>query len=200
MKISDAGIEFIKKFEGCRLTAYKVLPSEKFYTIGYGHCASDVVKGMTINVDEAERLLRDDLCGAERMVNRYCSIYRFNQNEYDALVSFAFNVGGIVQLTADGTRSKSIIAAKMLEYCNSGGKVLPGLVRRRRLEQNLFMTPVRDDGWGEYMEGREAIAATLRVCASMLCNEDTVESEIEELSKTMCKCASLLDDLRMVIK
>ena len=48
MVTSNRGIEFIKAFESCRLTAYKALPQELYYTIGYGHCGPDVTEGMTI--------------------------------------------------------------------------------------------------------------------------------------------------------
>lgn len=139
--VSAKGLDMIKSFEGLRLKAYKAVPTEKFYTIGYGHYGSDVKKDMVISKDKAEVLLRQDLESAIRNVNTYNSKYNFNQNEFDALVSFAFNVGSIHQLTALGTRSKKTIANKILQYTKSGGKVIKGLVTRRQKEHDLFVTP-----------------------------------------------------------
>ncbi len=140
--ISDNGLKMIKSFEKPKLKAYKAVASEKYYTIGYGHYGSDVTKDMTITMSVAEQLLKQDLQEAVNHVNSYMSKYNFNQNEFDALVSFAFNIGNIRQLTALGTRSKATIASKMLQYNKCGGKVLAGLTTRRKKERELFLTPV----------------------------------------------------------
>ena len=71
-------------------------------------------------------------------VDKYDKMYHFTNNEYCALLSFAFNLGSIDQLTAYGTRSKKTIASKMLLYVNCNGKPLRGLINRRRDEFNLF--------------------------------------------------------------
>jgi lysozyme len=76
-------------------------------------------------------------------VMKYNSKYEWNQNEIDALVSFAYNIGSIDMLTANGTRSRATIAAKMLKYNKAGGKVLNGLTRRRKAERELFLTAVK---------------------------------------------------------
>lgn len=130
----------IKQFEGLRLKAYKCVPSEKMYTIGYGHYG--VEAGTTITKEEAEAILVQDLEKFEKRVMKYDPVYHFNQNQFDALVSFAYNVGSIDKLTAGGLRSIPVISTKMLEYNKSGGKVLKGLTKRRKLEQQLFNTPV----------------------------------------------------------
>ena len=74
------------------------------------------------------------------LVDKYNSKYKWTQNEFDALVSFAYNIGGIKQLTANGSRSKSEIAAKIPAYCHAGKQVLQGLVRRRNAERELFLS------------------------------------------------------------
>lgn len=140
MKISKNGIDLIKKFEGVRLKSYKAHPSEKLWTIGYGHYG--VADGLTITQAKAEEYLVKDLAKYEKKVNKYLSKYNFNQNQFDALVSFAFNIGSIDQLTANGTRNFATISMKMLEYNKCGGKVLAGLTRRREAERRLFMTPI----------------------------------------------------------
>ena len=140
MQISENGLQLIEQFEGLRLTAYKV-GKEKYYTIGYGHNGSDVAAGMTITQEQAEVYLRQDVAEAEAAVNKY-SGYGFNQNQFDALVSFAYNVGNIDQLTANGTRSIEQISAKLPEYVYSSGVKMQGLVNRRAAEKALFDTPV----------------------------------------------------------
>jgi GH24 family phage-related lysozyme (muramidase) len=139
MKTSEAGIKLITSFEGCKLHAYKVVDSEKYYTIGYGHYGPDVIAGMQITQNVAEELLKKDLLKFERHVMKYDPIYHYTQNEFDALVSFAYNVGNIDQLTAYGKRNKATIAGKFPLYNKSGGKVLSGLTKRRAAEQAMFL-------------------------------------------------------------
>ena len=138
MKVSEEGVALIKKYEGCRLHAYKAVPTEKYYTIGWGHYSEWVKPDMTITQEQADRLLVDDLAKFEQHVNIYNAKYQWTQNQFDALVSFAFNIGSITQLTQKGTRTKRQISAAIPKYCKSGGKVIPGLVKRRIEEQILF--------------------------------------------------------------
>lgn len=141
MKTSDAGIKLIEEFEGLRLTPYKAVPSEKYYTIGYGHYGADVTADMRITIAQAEAYLRQDVGAAEAAVKRYCGALGLNQNQFDALVSFTYNCGaGNLQKLAKG-RTTQQIAAALPDYCHAGGKVLAGLVRRRKREQELFNTP-----------------------------------------------------------
>lgn len=142
MKISNDCISLIKQFECCRLTAYKCPAG--VWTIGYGHTAG-VKEGMKISQAQAELYLLDDLQKYSDKVNKYDSKYRWKQNEFDALVSFCYNVGSIDQLTANGTRSRQVIAEKILLYNKGGGKVLAGLVRRRKAEQELFTQTVKEE-------------------------------------------------------
>lgn len=136
MKASQNCINLIKKFEGCRLDAYKCPAG--VWTIGYGH-TSGVKQGQKISQNQADVLLAQDLVKYETQVMKYNAKYNWSQNEFDALVSFAFNIGSINQLVANGTRDKKTIAAKMLEYNKAAGKVLTGLTRRRKEENELFL-------------------------------------------------------------
>lgn len=133
MEIGQAGIDLIKQHEGCRLTAYRCPAG--VWTIGYGHTGSDVKQGMVITQAEADRLLQQDLERFEKNVMKFNNKYHWTQNEFDALVSFAFNIGSIDQLTANGTRTKAQIAQAMLLYNKAAGKVLPGLTKRRQAER-----------------------------------------------------------------
>ena len=136
MRISNKGIELIKQFEGCRLHAYKCPAG--VWTIGYGHTAG-VASGQTITQEQADELLKGDLVKFEQKVSKYTS-YGWSQEEFDALVSFAFNIGSIEQLTANGNRSRAVIAEKILLYNKANGKVLAGLTRRRKAEHEMFIS------------------------------------------------------------
>ena len=138
MNVSQKGIDLIKQFEGCRLQAYKAVPSEKCYTIGYGHYGSDVLPGMVISQAQAEALLAQDLIRYENAV--IDAGLSLNQNQFDALVSFAYNCGsGNLKKLVRG-RDTQQIADAMLLYNKSGGQVLADLTRRRQAERTLFMT------------------------------------------------------------
>lgn len=136
--LSKDGLDLIKSFEGLSLKAYKCVSTEKYYTIGYGHYGADVKAGQTITKKQAEELLKQDVERFVRHVNSYMPRYNFNQNQFDALVSFAYNIGNINQLTASGTRSILQISASIPLYNKSGGRVLNGLVKRRAKERALF--------------------------------------------------------------
>lgn len=143
MTTSEYGIALIKKWEGCSLKPYKDVAG--YWTIGYGRCLGSKLSERYkngITKEEADRMLEDDISYAEAEVNKYLCKYEFNQNQYDALVSFSFNIGNIKQLTASGRRTVNEIAEKMPLYCNVAGKKIIGLVKRRAEETALFMTPL----------------------------------------------------------
>ena len=151
MKISKNGIELIKCFESFSSKACKCLATEKYYTIGYGHYGADVKENQTMTKQQAEELLQKDLEKFEQKVNKYNNVYNFNQNQFDALVSFCYNVGNIDKLTVNGRRTKSEIADAMLRYTHSGGKELRGLVRRRTMERELFLSDSGSRYYSKYV-------------------------------------------------
>lgn len=140
MKISDAGLDLIKDFEGCKLTAYQDMVG--VWTVGYGSTGSDICKGMTITQEEAEKRLRKHLEGVERAVMRLVCV-PLTQGEFDALCSFVYNLG-------EGAFAKSTLlkllnasdydkAALEFERWNkAGGKEVAGLTRRRLAERRRF--------------------------------------------------------------
>lgn len=136
MKVSEKGLAIIKKYEGCRLTAY-VCPAGKL-TIGYGH-TKGVKKGQKITQAQAEAYLREDVAGAEKAVNAIGK--GFNQNQFDALVSFTYNCGSGNLKTLCKDRNVDLIGEKIILYNKANGKKLNGLVRRREEEQRLYKTP-----------------------------------------------------------
>ena len=142
--ISDNCLALVKRWEGCDLTAYR--DPVGVWTIGYGTTDSDrsitgvtIKKGLKISQETAESWLRKSLeTKYLPLVLKYDDRYHWNQNQLDALVSFAYNIGSIDQLTADGTRTIKQISAHIPAYNKAGGKVLDGLTRRRREEKALF--------------------------------------------------------------
>ena len=144
MKTSSKGVSLIKQFEGCRLKAYKCPAG--VWTIGYGHTAG-VKAGDIITQETAESYLRNDLVTYEKAVMNYDGIYHFNQNQFDALVSFTYNcgAGNLKNLTQSGKRTIAQISEKLLLYNKAGGVTLLGLQRRRAAEKVLFDTPIKSD-------------------------------------------------------
>lgn len=138
MKISEKGIALIKSFESCKLTAYKALSTEEYYTIGWGHYGADVKIGQTISQDEADALFLSDLQQFVKYTNTYTKTLTLNQNQFDALVSFCYNCGpGTLKKLVSG-RTAEEIAEHFTDYTKSKGIVIAGLVRRRQEEKDLF--------------------------------------------------------------
>ena len=139
MKISQNGIDLIKQYEKCKLTAYH-LEGEKYWTIGYGHNGADVKQGMVISQARADQLLKDDLAKFEKWVNNL--IFNLNQNQFDALVSFTYNCGpgNLKKLVAN--RTLADIPDALLKFNHANGKEHAGLTKRRKSERELFLKPI----------------------------------------------------------
>lgn len=136
MKTSVKGLDLIKRYEGLRLVAYKPIPSEIYYTIGYGHYGKDVKANMTITKAEADQLLKKDMAAIEVIVSDL--LPGISQNAFDALVSFTYNCGSENLKKLVAGRSMKEISEKILLYNKAGGKVLAGLTRRRKEESELI--------------------------------------------------------------
>lgn len=150
MTTSQDGISILTYFEGCRLTAYKAVSTETYWTIGYGHYGPDVTEGMTITQQQAEELLKSDLQAFEGYVNNFLNTngLTVTQKQFDALVSFSYNVGTkwmtsstirtyLINGIANYTNEEITTAFAM--WNTSGGQVLTGLTRRRNAEAALFL-------------------------------------------------------------
>jgi lysozyme len=156
MRMSAAGLATVKEFEGLRLKAYKCPAA--VWTIGYGHTSAagvpNVTPDLVITKDEAEGILKDDMEQYEAGVRKYVKV-GLTQNQFDALVDFAYNAG--VGALAKSTLLKKVnaekfdeVPAEFMKWTKGGGKELPGLVRRRRAEVKLWRgmdtdTPVHHD-------------------------------------------------------
>lgn len=146
MNISEAGIQLIKKFEGCSLKAYKCPAG--IWTIGYGHTLK-VNEGQTITKKQAEDLLKQDLRSFELTVNNLVNV-PLNQNQFDALVSFCYNLGAgnlksstLLKLL---NKEDYIAAAEQFDrWVYAGGKKLSGLVKRRAAEKKLFQKSISNE-------------------------------------------------------
>ncbi len=149
MKTSNKGIDLIKKYEGFRAKAYRC--SANVLTIGFGHTLN-VKSTDVISLDEAEHFLRQDVEFAEKEVSKHN--LDINQNQFDALVSFVFNVGvgrpkshpngpsgflgSTLLIKARHDVNDPTIRREFERWIYAGGKVLNGLVRRRREEADLY--------------------------------------------------------------
>ena len=141
MKTSPKGIALIKEFEGLRLKAY--LCPGGVWTIGYGHTAG-VKPGMVITKAQAEEYLKADLIAFERYLNGLG--LALNQNQFDALISFIYNVGTgnfssstLLRKVRANPQDNSIVD-EFLRWVYSKGRVLPGLQRRRLAEMKLYFS------------------------------------------------------------
>ena len=182
----------VKEFEGCYLEAYQ--DEVNVWTIGYGITSSDkaitgktIKKGMKISKATAEKRLVESL---NRIylpkVMKYQDRYHFNSSQIDALVSFAYNIGNIDQLTGYGTRSIALIESRMLLYNKAGGKTLNGLSRRRQAELKMFQggKKLYDGAWPKlpargYLEkgdsGKEVEKLQMLLCWLDLFENDQID-------------------------
>ncbi|MFX2580359.1 lysozyme [Enterobacter hormaechei] len=146
MQTSEKGIALIKQFEGCKLTAYQ--DSVGVWTIGYGWTqpvdGKPIRSGMTIKQETAERLLKTGLVSYESDVSRLVKV-GLTQGQFDALVSFTYNLGARSLSTSTLLRKLNAgdytgAADEFLRWNKAGGKVLNGLTRRREAERALFLS------------------------------------------------------------
>ncbi|HHT1700962.1 TPA: lysozyme [Citrobacter freundii] len=148
MITSENGIRLIKQFEGCRLTAYPDPGTGGDpWTIGYGWThpidGKPVKPGMTIDQETADRLLKTGLVSYENDVLKLV-IVKLTKGQFDALVSFAYNVGSRALSTSTLLKKLNAgdikgAADEFLRWNKAGGKVLNGLTRRREAERALFL-------------------------------------------------------------
>lgn len=146
MQTSEKGIALIKEFEGCKLTAYR--DSVGVWTIGYGWTqpvdGKPIRAGMTIKQETAERLLKTGLVSYESDVSRLVKV-GLTQGQFDALVSFTYNLGARSLSTSTLLRKLNAgdyagAADEFMRWNKAGGKVLNGLTRRREAERALFLS------------------------------------------------------------
>ncbi|WP_200780886.1 lysozyme [Klebsiella oxytoca] len=149
MQISNNGIALIKGFEGCRLTAYPDPGTGGApWTIGYGWTypvdGKPIKPGMKIDQATADRLLKTGLVNYENDVLKLVKV-KLTQNQFDALVSFAYNVGSRALSTSTLLKKLNAgdikgTADEFLRWNKAGGKEMPGLTRRRKSERDVFLS------------------------------------------------------------
>ena len=140
VKINQRGIDLIKSFEGCKLTAY--LCPAKVWTIGYG-TTSKIKQGMTITPDQANKLLAQDVAEFEAIVDDLVTS-KLNENQFSALVCFVYNCGmpnferSTLLKKVNLNPNDATIKDEFPKWNKAGGKVLNGLIRRRKVESELY--------------------------------------------------------------
>ena len=144
--LSDRGADLIKAAEGLRLLAYRCPAG--VWTLGYGHTAN-VREFDTCTIEQADALLFEDCVEAEEAVKRLVKV-PINQNQFDALVSFTFNLGATrleksTLLRKLNTGDYIGASLEFKRWVNAGGRRLPGLVSRRQAEFDLFLSEIATD-------------------------------------------------------
>ena len=144
LTVSKEGIALIKYYEGYRTTPYRCAAGK--ITVGYGHVIGNGLQlpdewNRKFSLGEIDELLRTDLARFEQGVSRYCPVY-LTQSQFDALVSFSFNLGlGVLQrstLRQKINRGDADAAKVILKYNMAGGRILKGLTNRRIAEYRMF--------------------------------------------------------------
>lgn len=142
MKTADPGINLIKTFEGFRTESY--LCPAGVWTIGYGHTGPEVKAGIRMTEAEGQAVLKKDLKRFEKIIEDNVKI-ELNQNQFDALVSFVFNIGGgafkdstLLKRLNSKEDPNRVAREEMPRWNKGGGRVLEGLKRRRDAEVELF--------------------------------------------------------------
>lgn len=145
LKIGEKGLELIKKYAGCKLYAYRN-PSGS-WVIGYGITDADysitktrIIKGLKITQETADKWLKERVNKKDcPKVNKYYSKYKWTQNEFDALVSLAYEFGSIDQFINNGKSTKADIAQNILKYCKNYSMNKNSMCMRRKEQYNLFL-------------------------------------------------------------
>ena len=139
MKISEDGLELIKKFEGCETSAYQ--DSVGVWTIGFGH-TKDVEEGQTCSIEDAESMLTDEMDEYEGYINNMVKV-DLQQHEFDSLVAWVYNLGPtnlgestMLKVLNGGQFDR--VPNEMNRWTRAGGEILEGLVRRRQAESLMF--------------------------------------------------------------
>ncbi len=193
MKTSQRGIDIIKRWEGVKLVAY-FCPAN-VPTIGIGHTRTvtraDVHAQRRITVEEAERLLSEDLATFERGVLRLCTLPP-NQNQFDAFVSLAFNIGlgAFERSTAlrrhnEGDFDAAAGAIEMWNKATVNGKrvVLRGLVARRADEKALYLTPVEPELMTQAVEDEPTLIDSRTIQGGVVAGGATVAALVADATE-----------------
>lgn len=216
MKTSDHGIAFIKRWEGVRLRAYRC--SANVLTIGVGHTAAmgdpKPVDGMKITEAEAEAILRRDLGSIERDVEKAVTVH-VNQRQFDTLVSFVFNVG--IGAFRKSTLLKKLNASRydevpseLMKWTRAGGRVVQGLVNRRKAEADLWRGASSDqkpdgdmpqlvDPPRKMTQSKEGNAALLAGGAATLTAANDVAQQLQETGDNLTSLIDLLKNPNFIV-
>ena len=216
MKTSDHGVAFIKRWEGVKLKAY--LCPANVWTIGVGHTAAmgdpKPVSGMKITEAEADAILRRDLGSIERDVEKAVTV-RLNQRQFDTLVSFVFNVG--IGAFRKSTLLKKLNASRydevpseLMKWTRAGGRVVQGLVNRRKAEADLWRgapsdqkpdvdMPQRVDQPRKMTQSKEGNAALLAGGAASITAASDVARQLNETGDNLTSIIDLLKNPHFLV-
>jgi lysozyme len=150
MQPTDRALAIIREFEGCRLTAYKCPAG--VWTIGWGATGPGIYKGVVWTQDQADRRLLSDVAATAHGVSQLLGNAPTTQGQFDALISFAYNVGTDIDSdsTPEGLGDSTLLkkhlrgdfagaAAEFPKWNKAKGRILPGLTKRREKEEWLYV-------------------------------------------------------------
>jgi lysozyme len=143
MKTSQAGIALITEFEGCRTTAYR--DTGGVLTIGFGHTGPEVKPGMVWTREHCVQQLRSDLGSRETILSHFLDGIETTQHQFDALISLGYNIGMGALHSSDAFKyhcrgQHTRAADAFLNWSHVNGRVVDGLVRRRKAERELYVS------------------------------------------------------------
>lgn len=216
MKTSDFGVAFIKRWEGVYLKAYRC--SANVLTIGVGHTAAmgepTPVDGMKITEQEADDILRRDLASIERDVKASLRVL-VNQRQFDTLVSFVFNVG--IGAFRKSTLLKKLNASdyyavptELMKWTRAGGKVVQGLVNRRKAEADMWrgagtdqkpegLMPQQVDPPRKMRQSKEGNAALIAGGAASITAASDVAKQLNETGDNLTSILDLLKNPHFMV-
>lgn len=202
MKMGPEGLALLKSFEGWRAKAYR--DSVGVLTIGYGHTSMagppTVKRGMTITKAEGEKILKRDLKKYEQAVSDAVKV-DLSQEQFDALVSFTYNVGpgnwrksSVLRMVNAGRFDA--VPARLMLWNKAGGRVLRGLTRRRAAEGELFASGSKESKFAaaeipDAPRGKSATKSTTNIAAglSAVAGVTAAGREIVDNTNTMMQAA-----------
>lgn len=205
MHTSPDGLDLIREFEGLRLTAYPDPGTgAEPWTIGYGHTGGDVFEGMRITRADADVLLRRDVAHAEDAVRDLVRV-PLAQHQFDALVSFCFNCGRGALAKSSLLRKLNAgdydaVPTELMRWNKSAGRVLPGLVRRRKAETALWVG--FDDAESDHAQPEAPAAKSMLASRTMqgaaLSGIGTTGAVITESAQQLAPAAEGFDTIKLV--
>lgn len=205
MRTSEDGLDLIREFEGLRLDAYPDPGTGGDpWTVGYGHTGDDVFQGMRITRAEADALLRNDVRSSEDAVHELVNV-PLEQHQFDALVSFCFNCGRSAFAKSSLLRKLNAgqyeaVPGELAKWNKAGGRVMAGLVRRRKAEAALWvgMGDVDNDAAKPDAPAAKSMLKSMTMQGAATTGTGTAGAIITESAQQLAPAAEGFETIKLV--